>query len=68
MSKSILTKETNRLYTWCNLELSQVQPYKWILAFNGSSKPLPCGHDSLDFVNLNDARRYLEIYGYSIGE
>jgi hypothetical protein len=61
-----LTKHTESLYTWRKLELSRVKPYRWILAFNGGSKQLPCGRDSRSFINLDSASRYLELHGYEL--
>ena len=61
-----LTKCSKSLYAWRNLELSHICPYRWVLAFNGSDKRLPCGCDSRLFVNLSDAVRYLTQYGYTL--
>ncbi len=62
-----LTKQSETLYTWRNLELSYSSgPKDWSLAFSASRKRLPCGASDRQFPSLWQAKRYLESHGYVI--
>lgn len=64
-----LRKYTPTLYVWRNLSLSQMQwagMLQWNLTWGGSDRRLPCGKESRMFPSIDQARKYLEPYGYTV--
>jgi len=67
MKKHWMNQYAPDCWAWRNLELSHFHVpaggktfmSKWILAWNGSNKKLPCGKESMEFYSLSEAGNYL---------